>query len=113
MYVLNKICKECPFVNTSAPGWLGPHTIGDLKLFIDSEYPFSCHLHRNDETTEKDVIEGKIPVCRGFLASSNKSCKLFINPELKKLQKEVKENTEHILAKWELEKHHTQYKSNK
>lgn len=112
MKTCEKICKECPFTNTSSPGWLGPHTVEDLKIYFQSEYPFSCHLHRTEDTTEEDVIQGRIPVCRGFLASANKSCKLFgtngkIGQELMKLQKTIKEDSSKILAKWELEKHHS------
>lgn len=112
-----KVCNQCPFKNNSIKGWLGSHTIQDIQLSLQFELLYSCHKQRtnNEELNKKLVEEGKHKICRGFLISASKSCKLFgQNPftgsELKRLQNELeisKEENETILNKWEFQKHHT------
>lgn len=77
MRVCSKICKECPFSNTSAKGYLGPHTIVEIMECIQWEVPFTCHMHRDHDSSMDDIDIGKLPVCRGFIACANKSFKLF------------------------------------
>lgn len=114
MKVCAKVCKECPFRKDSLRGWLGHHSIDEILDSIQWEIPFSCHMTRTDETTNEDIIEGRTPICRGFIASANKSCKMFGQnpqfPQLRELQKQVKseakEDASEILAKWEFREYH-------
>lgn len=110
-----KICKECPFDKKSPQGWLGPHEPEDIVEGINLEILFPCHMHineENEESTNELIESGKIPICRGFLASASKSFKMFGgNPstgsELRKLQKEItEEDKNQVLNKWEFLKHH-------
>lgn len=119
MRTCKRVCKECPFTNKSAPGWLGPwkpRQILDVQQF---EGLFPCHKTINDGNKDAGpeiVLNGAVPVCRGFLASASKSAKLFgqhpdNGPDLQRLQKSVEdeghEDHQTILARWEFLSHHT------
>lgn len=104
-------CDECPFKPTSIKGWLGEHTVDDIKKAMSNEQLFSCHSHRvKDETTTAILTEsGKIPICRGFIESSLKSAKIFgKNPftgvALKELQNEVRK--EEAMSIFDFMEHH-------
>ena len=111
-----KICKECPFRKDSANGWLGNHSIEDITHAMQYEQLFSCHMERDEDANLNKVLieEGSQHICRGFLVSATKSCKLFgQNPdtgsELRRLQKELnitEEERESVLNKWEFIQHH-------
>jgi hypothetical protein len=36
-------CNECPWVRTSAPGWLGPYTAREWVALAQSDSPIACH----------------------------------------------------------------------
>jgi hypothetical protein len=77
MKVCAKICNECPFRKDAPKGWLGPHTVEELLDAQQFEFPFSCHKLREDDSTEADIIQGRLKICRGFVASASASFKLF------------------------------------
>lgn len=114
--VCKKMCNECPFSKKSIKGWLGDHTVSEITNAIQFEQLFSCHKQRTDDVllNERQMENGKQNICRGFVLSATKSCKMFgQNPstgaELRRLQKEVnptEEEMESVLSKWDFEKHH-------
>lgn len=93
-------------------GWLGHHTIEEIQHTMQFEGLFSCHMARKEDSTYEDIENGKLPICRGFLASASASCKMFgQNPEngaaLRELQKQItKEDKAQVLTKWEFAAHH-------
>lgn len=110
-----KICKECPFSNKSSSGWLGPWKVEEIMDFQQFEGLFGCHLHLTDDEEEncRKIEVGEIPICRGYIASADKSCKVFgQNPitgkSLYKLQEQItEEDKESVLSRPEFRKHHT------
>lgn len=42
-------CRECPWANDSAPGWLGPYTAAEWLTLAHSDQPIACH-----KTIEED-----------------------------------------------------------
>lgn len=114
MKLCKKICNECPFSQESMPGWLGPHDVNEILNAQQFETPFSCHKQRTDDTKLEDIITGKIDICRGFVASASKSCKLFgqgsmFGQDLRNLQDEItEEDKELVLTRWDFRTHHKQ-----
>lgn len=97
MKVCSRVCNECPFSSNSLPGYLGPHATNDIIQMMNFEHPFSCHLHRDEETTYDDIKNGLVPVCRGFMVSASLSCKMFggsleFGSDLKRIQDQVKKD---------------------
>ena len=37
-------CVQCPWLRTSAPGWLGPHDPATWLDIVHGESPIACHL---------------------------------------------------------------------
>ena len=118
--VCSKVCNECPFRGKSIPGWLGSHSLEDIKTAMDFEQLFSCHMQRGEDIEENKAKteSGEMNICRGFIAMSNKSCKMFgSNPytgeELRRLQLLVRENPmtgdDDVMPHWDFEKHHSQF----
>lgn len=115
--VCKKMCNECPFRTNSPNGWLGSHTIEEIQNSIQFEGLFSCHKQRGDDQYENEqkILSGEHNICRGFMLSAKKSCKVFgQNPntraELRRLQEELnptEEELENTLSKWDFAKHHT------
>lgn len=116
MRVCQRMCNECPFSNKSLRGWLGPHTIEEIQNTIQFEGEFTCHLHRKDGVDLEDIMDGSIPICRGFMLSAKKSCKVFgqaanqISKGLQKLQQSMdytNDDMSLVLTKWDFRTHHT------
>lgn len=113
MITCKKICNECPFSKNSMKGWLGHHSIEEIMHTQQMEGLFSCHMQRTEDSIEDDILNGELPICRGFLASASASCKLFgQNPHtgqsLKRLQDEITdEEKKQVLTRWEFSAHHT------
>ena len=107
------ICNECPFRNNSLPGWLGPHTAEEILGVQQREGLFTCHKTRVNQDAEMGSKE--IPICRGFIATASKSCKMFgSNPEtgngLKALQGEITPTDKAlVLTRVEFKSYHEQY----
>lgn len=40
----DKPCAECPFLRTSMPGHLGPHTVEEWVEAAHGEGPMACHM---------------------------------------------------------------------
>jgi hypothetical protein len=112
LVMCKKICDECPFSKESLRGWLGPHSIEEILHMQQSEYPFSCHKTRDDQTTNEAIQNGEYPICRGYIASASKSCKRFgqhpiVGQAMLKLQEEItQEDKDQVLARWEFPDHH-------
>lgn len=112
-----KMCNECPFHKDSPAGWLGDHSIEEITNAIQFEQLFSCHKQRGESPAlnRKEMENGDQNICRGFLLSATKSCKMFgQNPdtgkELRRLQDELEisdEERENVLSKWDFAKHHS------
>ena len=112
MNLCKKICKECPFHKESSRGWLGHHKIEEVMHMQQTDYPFTCHMQRKDDSVLDDVINGEIDVCRGYVASASKSAKLFgqhpvYGQPMRELQKQItEEDKEQVLTRWEFKPHH-------
>ena len=116
MEIRKSICNECPFSKGSLKGWLGGEAVEDTLNCMQFDQAFSCHMHRTEETHQGDIWVGDLPICRGFMMSAKKSCKMFgqmITVDsilLKDLQKRTdfsSEELEQVLSKQEFRKHHT------
>ena len=113
MSICKKICSECPFRNHSAKGWLGPHTVEEILHAQQFETPFSCHMQRTDETELRDILNGNIDICRGFIASASKSFKMFgqdqaYGNELRRLQEEITDaDKDLVLDRRDFAQYHT------
>lgn len=76
-----KPCRECPFLRTSAPGWLGPFSSrlgGDvadpeafLSSFADGERRLPCHM-----AWERDHDADEVETCVGSLIYLRNHAKL-------------------------------------
>lgn len=93
MKICPKLCNECPFSNTSMKGFLSNYSINDFILFQSKDILFPCHmLVPYDMTIDEAktlIIEDKLPICRGYIESMRKSCKIPKNPEFALLVKNV------------------------
>ncbi|VAW95327.1 hypothetical protein MNBD_GAMMA22-36 [hydrothermal vent metagenome] len=114
--ICKKICKECPFSQSSPKGWLGPHS---LEAVIETQQQgklFSCHMVRKQDMVHQDIECGDIRICRGFIASATKSGIVFdreteTHRALSDLQilvsSEAKESFDSILSCNEFVTHHS------
>ncbi len=113
--VCKKICNECPFSNTSAKGWLADYTTEDFKTFMNNEALFPCHMQRYEDgmtqiDVEDEILHGGMRICRGYVESMIKSCKM---PKSNDILIEVREQvkleglSEQSMPIWEFIKHHT------
>ncbi len=115
--VCAKVCKECPFKRGSLKGWLGGLSIEETLEHMNKERFFSCHMTRGEDTEENfiQIIQGKQPICRGFMISAQKSAKLFGNGltasrALKALQENIdvtEEEKDEVMTAWEFRKYHS------
>jgi hypothetical protein len=75
-----KICHDCPFSKTSVPGALADYKVHDFVTLQNKEFPMPCHLHLEEDLTLEEakllVLNGTLPVCRGFAESMLMSCKM-------------------------------------
>lgn len=112
LYYRKAPCNECPFLKTSAPGWLGPHSVDDItKLFIDRTIPFSCHKYRERYISPtKSGHSPLLPICRGSLDCIRNSAKLpHPNTHIHKVFEVIKEEprNDQVLSRHQFIKHHT------
>jgi len=66
---LTQPCNECPFLEDSVPGYLGPWKPTSLHLFVMGEKPFACHKTIND-------LGKPVQVCAGSMLYRRKHGKL-------------------------------------
>jgi len=109
-----KVCSKCPFSKKSLPGWLGPYDVDSILFAQQFDSGFACHTHIEEESSIEDVLNGDIPICRGFVASASASHKLFgqlntnVSKGLKSLQEEItEEDKENVLNRNDFRIHHT------
>lgn len=72
MRFVPKQCVVCPFRPTSARGWLGAYSVGDVFRAIWHGMPFFCHTAINYERRDweaRAMKNGKL--CTGGLAFAN------------------------------------------
>lgn len=96
MKVCNKLCNDCPFSNTSIPGFLADYTVDDFVKFYANEILFPCHKYVSEDT-DVDTVQNLVrtealPLCRGYAESYIKSCKVPKNLQFKQLLNETKSN---------------------
>ncbi|HED35112.1 MAG TPA: hypothetical protein ENJ08_13015 [Gammaproteobacteria bacterium] len=113
--VCKKICVECPFSKASPRGWLGSHTLPDVLASQHAGKLFSCHLQRQENMTNDDIVSGQVQICRGYLVSAAKSNITLDGDaqngaDLSELQAlvmdESKEDIDSILSQQEFKEHH-------
>lgn len=92
-------CKECPFLKTSAPGWLGGYGPITTHHTAVSDGPFLCHPTRTTDNPKE---------CAGRLLYAAKCAKQFDDGRLNRLKQELKEahGTGLILSFPEFLEHH-------
>lgn len=103
-------CKECPFLRTSLPGWLGDHaTSKQIVHIVEHDGFFPCHLKVSR------LVNLGLPFptaaveadhCVGALAFMNNSCKLSRDPLVAQLQKEVGRRANCFSWSTEMREHH-------
>jgi len=112
--ICSKLCGECPFSKNSPQGWLAEYTVDDIKTYQNQEVLFPCHLMVKDEDMSQgevtEAIEnGDMKLCRGYVESMIKSCKMPKYSEtLKQAIAIVKEQglSENSMSIWDFKKHH-------
>lgn len=116
MNVCTKLCNECPFSKKSINGWLADYTVEDFQAFHRADAPFPCHMMTGDDMAidevEHAIRVGNLKLCRGYVESIIKSCKLPTNPLLVKAVTLVKEQglSEDSMPIWEFKRHHEKLK---
>lgn len=69
-------CNDCPWVRTSIPGWLGPHTPQEWTDQAHGEVPIACHQTIvADEDGVGDWNHPKMRQCRGAAIYRANVCK--------------------------------------
>ena len=109
-----KLCKECPFSKESIKGWLADYTVDDFKDMMNKEQLFPCHMlmpdrDLNNEDVQELIENGEIKLCRGYVESMIKSCKLpkFNKTLLNEVNRIKKEGvSDKSMAIWDFMKHH-------
>lgn len=103
-------CRECPYRNTSAKGYMGGQDPEDYREYINMDIVVPCHM-RSTYDDEGDPEQAK--PCTGHVASVVKSCRSPIGEELKTLTEEFRklpdrdERKANALASWEFLPYHT------
>jgi hypothetical protein len=111
MHARKTPCSECPFMDFSAPGWLGPYKdSSELHNVVMSEIPFACHKEVNISFPGEDevlALTGDLaaPVCAGSLAYMKKCFKRPRDPQLRLLLDNVVV-PEHAMDYRQLRNHH-------
>lgn len=79
---LKKPCAECPWLKTSAKGWLGASTPVEFVQQSEAEVQMPCHLHVNyeDDNWREEAL--KAPQCAGRAVHFANRCKRPQNPKL-------------------------------
>lgn len=117
MNICQKLCNECPFSKGSLPGWLSSYTIDDVSNFMSNEALFPCHLmikenNLNQAEVQHKLESGELKLCRGYLESMIKTCKM---PRYNKILTEARElvkqegTSENSMSMFEFKKHHEQF----
>lgn len=73
MRFVPKQCAACPFRPTSARGWLGNYSVGDVFRSIWKGFPFFCHTsinYRRPDWEARAMKSGKL--CTGGLLFAKK-----------------------------------------
>lgn len=76
-------CKECPFVRTSLPGYLGETTPEEFTNTAKSGMvPMPCHMAVDYDNDEEDWQEqlGSVPQCSGHAIFLSNICNLPRDP---------------------------------
>lgn len=79
--VCSKLCGECPFSNKSPQGWLAEYSVDDIQNFMNGEALFPCHKMVSDDDMSQAEVQsaiesGEMKLCRGYVESFVKSCKM-------------------------------------
>lgn len=96
MNICSKICNQCPFSNESINGWLADYKVEDFKTMMDQDVMFPCHMMMKEEDltideAQEKIINGELKLCRGYIESIIKTCKMPINKHLLEVRRKVKE----------------------
>lgn len=87
-------CRECPFVNGSPPGWLGPDGVEDVLRKAHGEGGYACHMSIAaapvDDAGLVDLEEHGHQ-CTGALLHASKTNKVYRDKQLGSLQVQVEE----------------------
>ncbi len=103
-------CSKCPFLRTSAPGWLGAST---PKGFMQSVFMQECHMpchgeidYEKSDWREKQLPEA--PLCAGSLIMMRNACKMPRDDYLAKAVGAVCSSEDVFKTPVEFIKHHTE-----
>ena len=73
-----KMCKQCPWRNNAAQGWLGTASPENMTAQIDFGTKMPCHstVNYDDPNWQAQLQTDKAQYCTGVLQASNKACKV-------------------------------------
>jgi|AntDeeMinimDraft_5_1070356.scaffolds.fasta_scaffold16855_1 hypothetical protein len=109
VFMCEKPCKECPYKNSSAPGYFGPNDGLVYRHAINREAIVPCHMKSSHDV---DGVPDKIVPCKGLVVSMIKSCRAPVNPELNEIVSQLRDRDDidelkaNALASWEFADYH-------
>lgn len=112
MKVSEKPCKDCPFKNTSIPGFLADYTVEDFLNMYTAEFPFPCHTTLQKDLTLEETVSSvykeEVNLCRGYIEGMIKSGKLPRDSNFKKLLDQIRGEglNDNTMTIWNFVKHH-------
>lgn len=97
-------CAECPWLRTSAPGWLGPLDAEEWVALAHSDQPIACHTTIVDagEDGIGDWDDPLIRQCKGAAIYRANVLKRPRDPEVARAERD----TETVFSWGEFEAHH-------
>lgn len=105
----NKPCPECPYQKKAIPGYFGDNDGMIYRRAINQENIIPCHMRsKHDDNGDPTKV---IP-CTGLIVSMIKSCRAPMNPQLKKLETDMRARDDidalkaTALASWEFSAFH-------
>ncbi len=81
-------CKQCPWLKSSLPGYLGNSDPVEFLQCSESETRMPCHCHVDYEADDWQEQAEEAPQCAGRAIHFANRCKLpRLNPDLLKVEK--------------------------
>jgi len=109
--VCSKMCDDCPFSKKSIRGFLATYTIDQIQQYITSSVFFVCHKYikadMDNDSCMKAVLNGELPMCRGYMECMVKSAIVPRNADLAVIRSVIKhELSDDSMSMMEFRQHH-------
>src|SRR4051812_1008430 len=97
---LNRPCKECPFLTTSKPGWLGASTAKDFIEDVDHQVPMPCHMtvDYSDPDWRDSLKTDGVSYCAGAAIYLNNTWSMPRDPEWGAVVRRLSDDREHVFT---------------